>query len=155
MVRYLSLKNVDNSLCISFRRAYSLIIMPRVRIELTTLASSEAIWTISSSVLEVGRWRRIIVGAHRLVSTPSRETNPLWLGSVFSLRNSPNSPNYSIRIPAKGPEDSGRRSTTELPRHRISIAKRESRPTFCVPGSYRPSGRFCFSLICLLRNTSF
>ena len=89
-----------------------ILLVPRVRIELTTPASSVIIWTISSSVLEVGRFPRKI---HILRGTPLRDslyTFPVLcrqrtgLGSgLLCDEVSPNSPNYSIRLPTKGPED--------------------------------------------------
>ena len=58
--------------------------------------------------------------------TVLRYLNPAKLGSgLFGCyaKVSPNSPNFSIRIPTESPKDLGLRSTTELPRRMKIIAR--------------------------------
>ena len=111
--------------------------MPRGRIELPTPASSFLYLELPRALdylifqLEAGYLCGIIVGTHPLVSTPPRKPS-LTCEALSSLARDcpqtlvrgdpPNSPSYSICITAEGPEDSGQRSTNELPRHILSLS---------------------------------
>src|SRR3989338_6645831 len=83
--------------------------VPRGGVEHPTPASSEAMWTISSSLLkELGAVCKIIVGTHLLVSTPSRKPLPFlaWLGIGQHDWDSPEFTQFFSRtITDSGPKD--------------------------------------------------
>ncbi len=83
--------------------------MPRERIELSTQGFSLKFSWITPRIglshpqkFGVGRLCEVIVGAHSLVSTPSKKFDPSWLGSGLPAkacfakfrRASPNSPDF-------------------------------------------------------------